>query len=137
MLKRIFQLENRNNRLYINIKGKYFIMKSFIFQIRRLFSPGDKWKFVGITLLMALSALMELAGLGLLLGATTVFLSPGSSAGGKINSLMTQLLPGITGDMRVIIAVSAIALLLAAKNIFALLIVNIQAKFIFAKRYRG
>ena len=134
MLKRIFQLENRYNRLYINIKGKYFIMKSFIFQIRRLFSPGDKWKFVGITLLMALSALMELAGLGLLLGATTVFLSPGSSAGGKINSLMTQLLPGITGDMRVIIAVSAIALLLAAKNIFALLIVDIQAKFIFAKR---
>ena len=110
-------------------------MKSFIFQLRRLFTPRDKRKFIGIAVLMAFSALLELAGIGLLLGAATVFLSPGSAAGEKINLLMAQFLPGTSANMRIVLAITAIALLLAAKNIFALLIVNIQSKFIFAKRW--
>lgn len=109
-------------------------MKSFIFQLRRLFTPRDKRKFIYIAMLMALSALLELAGIGLLLGAATVFLSPGSTAGIKVNGMMEKFLPGLSADTRVVYAIAVITLLLAVKNLFALLIISIQSKFIFAKR---
>ena len=57
------------------------MMKTFFSQLRWLFPPQDKRKFIFIAMLMAFSALMELAGIGVLLAAATLFLSPENPAG--------------------------------------------------------
>ncbi|MBR7131298.1 MAG: ABC transporter ATP-binding protein [Lentisphaeria bacterium] len=110
-------------------------MDSFADQLRWLFSPRDKYRFLLITLAVAFSALLELAGIGILLGAATAFLSPESSAGQKAFSLIKNIMPGLSDEHLIAAAILFIGLLLAGKNIIAYLIVKIQAKFIFAKRH--
>lgn len=109
-------------------------MFSFINQLRWLFSPQDKRKFVFIALLMALSAMLELLGIGILLGAASVFLASDTPAGIKAAAILTRCMPGIPEKFQVVIAVSTIGILLMLKNLFALMVINIQAKFIFSKR---
>lgn len=109
-------------------------MKSLISKIRWLFKPQDKRKFIFIAVLMAFSALLELAGIGVLLGAATLFLAPESNAGKEFADLAFRIIPDISPDLAAGCAIAAIGILLAAKNIFAYLIVNIQSNFIFSKR---
>ena len=109
-------------------------MFSFINHLRWLFSPQDKRKFIFIAMLMAFSAILELAGIGILLGATTVFLASDTPAGIKAAQILSFCMPGIAAKYQVAWAIIAIGLLLMLKNLFALLVINIQAKFIFAKR---
>ena len=119
---------------YYNYVISRIKMDSFIRQLRWLFSPRDKYRFMVISLLMAFSALLELAGIGILLGAATLFLSPESSSGRKIAVFMEELLPLLPPEYRIVGAICLIGVLLAAKNILAFFIIRIQAKFIFAKR---
>ena len=109
-------------------------MKSLLSQLRWLFTPQDKRKFIFIAMLMALSALLELAGIGVLLAAATVFLSPESSAGIAAADYLARLLPQFQPEIRIAAAIGAIGILLAAKNLFAFFIVRLQSRFIFAKR---
>jgi len=109
-------------------------VKSLISKVRWLFKPQDKRKFIFITVLMTFSALLELAGIGVLLGAATLFLAPESAAGKEFAAFVTHLIPGISPDLAAGASVAAIGVLLAAKNIFAYSIVNIQSNFIFGKR---
>ena len=109
-------------------------MFSFINHLRWLFSPQDKRKFIFIAMLMAFSAILELAGIGILLGAATVFLASDTPAGIKAAQILSFCMPGIAAKYQVAWAIIAIGLLLMLKNLFALLVINIQAKFIFAKR---
>ncbi|MBE6389412.1 MAG: ABC transporter ATP-binding protein [Lentisphaerae bacterium] len=109
-------------------------MKSFISHLRWLFAPRDKRKLIFIALLMAVSALLELAGIGVLLGAVTLFLSPESPAGERFSGFMENIFPGLPEKWCITAAIGLIGVLLAGKNLFALWIVHIQSKFIFAKR---
>jgi hypothetical protein len=113
---RFFQLANRCKRLYINqqklIRGS---MSTFTDQIRWLFTPRDKRKLLGLSLLMALSALLEMAGLGLLLGAAALFLSPQTPAAVQFQDFFAGLLPHTAENVRIMLGVGAIALLLAGK----------------------
>lgn len=109
-------------------------MKSFLSQLRWLFSPQDKRKFIFIAMLMSLSALLELAGLGVLLAAATVFLSPASAAGQTVTDFLDRLMPGIQPDIRIAATIGIIGILLTAKNLFAFFIIHIQSRFVFAKR---
>ncbi|MBE6357798.1 MAG: ABC transporter ATP-binding protein [Lentisphaerae bacterium] len=109
-------------------------MKSFIAQLRWLFTPRDKRKFIFIAVLMAFSALLELFGIGILLGAATVFLAPESGLGVTTTGILSRLFPGVPAQYHTALAISGIGLLLAAKNIVAVQIVHIQSKFIFTKR---
>jgi len=109
-------------------------MKTFINQIRWLFSPQDKRKLLGLSLLMSLSALLEMAGLGLLLGAAALFLAPQNPAAARVHEVVAAWLPGISGNSRIALTVGAIALLLVGKNLFALWIVRLQSGFIAAKQ---
>jgi ABC-type bacteriocin/lantibiotic exporter with double-glycine peptidase domain len=109
-------------------------MRKFFGQLRWLFSPRDKKNFVLLSVLMALSALLEMAGLGMLVGAATLFLSPDTPAAQQVNDFLLKALPDISEPGRIIIAVAVIALLLAGKNLFALWIVRKQSKFIAAKQ---
>ena len=109
-------------------------MDSLIARMRWIFSPRDKVRFMMIALLMALSALLELVGIGILLGAATLFLSPDSAAGGEVARILARLLPGVRESYRVAWAICAIGVMLTLKNLFALFIADLQARFIFAKR---
>ena len=109
-------------------------MKKLIDQLRRLFTPQEKRKFLFIALMMTFSALLELAGLGVLLGAATLFLAPDSAAGSQVPELLHHLFPGFSPEYRAAAAVGTIGVMLAGKNLLALLIVHIQSKFIFNKR---
>ena len=93
-------------------------MKTLIAQLRRLFSPADKRKFIFIIMLMTISGVLELAGIGLLVGAVKIFLSPADHR-----------------KTTILIGIAAVALLLVLKNLFALLIINIQARFIRNKQH--
>lgn len=109
-------------------------MKSFILQIGKLFSYKDKWHFVFIALLMALSALLELAGLSVLVGAATLFLSPDTPAGQQAAEFIIRWLPELPEEKVIAVIILAIGVLLVLKNIFALIIVDLQAKFVHAGR---
>ena len=109
-------------------------MASVTAQLRWLFSPRDKRRFVCIAFLMAISALLELLGIGILLGAATVFLSPESRTGEAVAAVLAALLPGVRESHRVAWAIGGIGILLTAKNAFALFISDLQGKFIFARR---
>ncbi len=109
-------------------------MNSFISGIRWLFSPHEKRVFLLLTILMALSALLETFGIGLLLGAAALFLAPQNQfavyAGKILNSLMTAY----PANFKIALCVIFTALLLAAKNVFALFIVALQTNFITNKQ---
>ncbi len=45
-------------------------------QIRILFSPTEKWNLLGVSLLMLCSALPEMPGIGLLMAAAALILTP-------------------------------------------------------------
>ncbi len=83
---------------------------------------------------MTVSALMELLGIGILLGAAAVFLSPQSEIGHRTSQLLTVIFPAIPAQYHVALAIAAIGILLAAKNLFAALIISCQSRFIFTKR---
>lgn len=108
-------------------------MKSFIAQLRWLLSPQDKRKFIFIALMMAFSALLELLGIGILLAAATIFLA-GNHEQNSGALMLKKMLPSMDGDSQIAIAITILGVLLAAKNLFAYLIIHMQAKFIFAKR---
>lgn len=110
------------------------MMETFFSQLRWLFPPQDKRKFIFIAMLMAFSALMELAGIGVLLAAATLFLSPENPAGKNAAEFLARILPGVSPEIAVACAVAGIGILLAAKNLFAYFIIHIQSNFIFAAR---
>lgn len=109
-------------------------MKSLIADLRWLFSPQDKKKLLGLSSLMTLSALLEITGVGLILGAAALFLSPDSAAGKNTNAILETVLPGVPGHGRIALLVALLTLLLIGKNIFALWIIRLQSRFIARKQ---
>ena len=109
-------------------------MNSFISGIRWLFSPHEKRIFLLLAILMAFSALLETLGIGLLLGAAALFLSPQNQFAACAEEILNNILPAYSTDFKIALCVISTALLLAAKNIFALLIVALQTGFITAKQ---
>ena len=104
-----------------------------IAKIRKLFTPGDKKRLLGVTLLMSLAALGEMCGIGLLVGVIALFLSP------DILEKYPQLKAlyqwcGLSWNLFVCCWISVAGLSLALKNAFALWVVYIQAKFIYEKQ---
>ena len=105
-----------------------------ISQLRKLFSPSDKRKFTGLIFLMTLSALMEMAGIGILVAAVAFFLQPDMPYTQKAFEYFSAIFPGMDQKTFIISGVLTVAILLVAKNLFALLIVHLQSKFIRAKQ---
>ena len=99
-------------------------------QFRKLFSPADKRKFAGITLLMSIAGVMEMAGIGLLAGVVVIFLNPENSKAVWLFEKFRELFPSGSYNLFIITAVSLVALLLAVKNLFSLMIISLQSKFL-------
>lgn len=112
---------------------KLVFMVRMIAQIRKLFTPRDKKRLLGISLLMALAAFGEMLGLGLLIGVIAFFLNPELL---QKYSVLNSFWHWTNLDWQnfVICGVVGVALLLGLKNIFALFVVYRQSKFIYEKQ---
>ena len=109
-------------------------MKRELLIIRKLFTPSDKKKFVLLTILMAFSGIMEMAGIGLLAGTVALFLNPESIYAKKSFDYARSLFSQLEYNNFVFYAISAVALLLILKNFFALFIISVQSKFLRRKQ---
>ncbi len=109
-------------------------MKKELLIIRKLFTPRDKKKFLALTVMMAFSGIMEMAGIGLLAGAVALFLNPESGYAKKFFASATAVFPQLSYNLFVFCVISAVALLLIIKNIFSLLIISLQSKFLRRKQ---
>ena len=105
-------------------------MKKHLDFWRKLFSPSDKRKFIAIVLLMALAGIMEMAGVGLLAGVITLFLTPNGEYQEQLFQKFCCYFPGTTHANFVIYAVVAVVLLLVIKNLFSLFIIALQTNFL-------
>ena len=99
---------------------------------RILLTPRDKWRLVGIVLLMVVSALLELAGIGALLPVVVAFVKPELVESEPWLARACDLCGGQTRFM--LAGAAAVALLFVGKNLFALLVVKWQARFVFGKQ---
>ena len=99
---------------------------------RLLLTPRDKGRLVGIVALMVISALLELAGLGALLPVVAVFVKPELVESEPWLARACNLCGGQTRFM--LAGAAAVALLFIGKNLFALLVVKLQARFVFGKQ---
>ncbi len=90
-------------------------MLDFFGQLNTLLTPGDRWKRFGIESAMFLSAVLEMAGIGVFVLAVKVFLQGETSLAGAGWLLLFLLL-------------------LIGKNLFAYGIVSLQSKFVYRKQ---
>ena len=105
-------------------------MKKHLDLWRKLFSPADKKKFMAIVMLMAIAGIMEMAGVGLLAGVITLFLAPEGEFQDMIYQKFCSFFPGISHGNFIVCAVIAVVLLMIFKNLFSLLIIALQTRFL-------
>ena len=99
-------------------------------QFRKIFTPADKRKFLGITFLMAIAGVMEMAGIGLLAGVVVLFLNPENANAICLFDSFKKLFPESNYNLFIIAAIGSVALLLVLKNLFTFFIVSLQSRFI-------
>ena len=104
-------------------------------KFRKLFSPKDKLRFAIITLLMAISGIVESLGIGVLLAAVTVFLKPDGEFAGRANSWFAGFFPDAGANSFILCGAVTVAAILVLKNIFAFYIVHLQSSFIRKKQH--
>ena len=103
-------------------------------KISKLLSPADKRKFLGITLLMVLAGVMEMAGIGLLAAAATIFLEPDGFVTANLYGEFRKFFPGASQQIFTLTAISAVLLMLIIKNLFSLFIIALQSRFLHNQR---
>ena len=99
-------------------------------QSRQLFSPADKRKFLGITFLMAVAGVMEMAGIGLLAGVVAIFFNPDNPQAVSVLHKFQSFFPDSSYNTFIICAIGIVSLLLIIKNVFSFFIVALQSKFL-------
>ena len=99
-------------------------------QSRQLFSPADKRKFLGITFLMAVAGVMEMAGIGLLAGVVAIFFNPDNPQAVSALHKFQSFFPNSSYKTFIISAIGIVSLLLIIKNVFSFFIVALQSKFL-------
>ncbi|MBQ4337234.1 MAG: ABC transporter ATP-binding protein [Lentisphaeria bacterium] len=105
----------------------------FLQQLRILMTPQDKFRFLLVAMVMFFAAMMELAGIGVLLPVAAVFLKPEWLE----HEIIRQFgaVTGISGRRQVVLAgVLLLIAVFSAKTVFSLFAVRMQAKFIFGKQ---
>ncbi|MCQ2380451.1 MAG: ABC transporter ATP-binding protein/permease [Victivallaceae bacterium] len=104
-------------------------MFHFVSLLRRMFTPREKLQFVGIVLLMVVSALLEMAGVGLLVGVAALVLVPGSEIVAS-----AQRVVGIADrGMFTLAALVVTGAAVIAKNAFVFLLCRIWSSFVYSK----
>ena len=108
-------------------------MFQLINKLRILLSPADKWKLVGITGLMTISALAEIAGIGLILPIIAVFTKPELITQNKILKFYAELIGGGSTQRLLIVTAILIVLVYVSKNLLTFCVVCLQTNFVAKK----
>ena len=108
-------------------------MFKIINKLRILLSPADKWKLLGITGLMTISALAEIAGIGLILPIIAVFTKPELITQNKILNFYAGLIGGGSTQRLLIITAILIVLVYVSKNLLSFCVICLQANFVSKK----
>ena len=108
-------------------------MFKIINKLRILLSPADKWELLGITGLMTISALAEIAGIGLILPIIAVFTKPELITQNKILNFYAGLIGGGSTQRLLIITAILIVLVYVSKNLLSFCVVCLQANFVSKK----
>ena len=109
-------------------------MLDLLKKLRLLLTPRDKASLIGVALLMTCSSLMEMAGIGVLVAAVTVFLAPEAVVSNEKISGIADWLNGCSDPGRFIWVLAALGVLFAAKNLFSLWIIHISSRILFNKQ---
>lgn len=102
-------------------------------QIRILFTPADKLRFLGVSGLMLLAALLEMLGIGLLVSAAALILAPEQFSSRQIVRQIFEASGFETQHAFVIAVLLAIGAFLLAKNGFLLWVCRRQSQFVYRK----
>ena len=109
-------------------------MSDLLQKLRRLLTPGEKLSLIGVALLMTCSSIMEMAGIGVLVAAITIFLAPEAVVTNSKINFITRYLNNSADPAVFITILAAIGALFVLKNLFSLWIIHISAKFLFNKQ---
>ena len=100
--------------------------------IRKLFSflpPRLKWAGAGIAVFMVVSALLELAGLALLMPAVSVFADPSLLEKNRLLARLYAFSPAETANGFVLFCAAATAAFYLVKNLLGIVMVRCQSRF--------
>ena len=108
-------------------------MIGFLNQIRVLLSPREKRRLVVVVLMMTVAALMELAGIGVLLPVAAVFLNPEWMEHEWVRAGCAFF--GIADRTQFVLAgMLVLAALFTLKTVFSFRMIREQARFIYEKQ---
>ena len=110
-------------------------MRQTINQLRVLLSPRDKWRLLGLVLLMTAGALAEIAGIGLLMPVVAVFTKPELMNQNAILKTYEQIIGGGSETRLLILTCLMLMLLYIGKNLLLFFVICLQARFSSAKEY--
>ena len=100
--------------------------------IRKLFSllpPRLKWAGAGIAAFMVVSALLELAGLALLMPAVSVFADPSLLETNRLLARLYAFSPAETPNGFVLFCAAALVIFYLVKNLLGIVMVRCQSRF--------
>ena len=107
-------------------------MNRYLHQFRLLFSPREKRRFVLLVGLMVVAALLEMLGIGLLVGIAAVFLDPASELTERIAAYLS--VGGPEQLLLLFLAVSAAGFVL--KTLYSYGVVRLCSSFIYRQGAR-
>ena len=110
-------------------------MLQLLKQLRVLLTPQDKWKLLGIVALMTLSGAAEIAGVGLLMPVIAVFTKPELMEQNVLLRTYARIAGGGSTGRLLIVSCLLVIIVFLLKNLLALLVIFLQAKFSTRKEY--
>ena len=109
-------------------------MLDVIQKIRRLLTRKDKISLAAVALLMAVSSLLEIAGIGVVVTAVTLILVPGSELPGEMMQSASHFVNCFQSRYGAGMMLGAIAGIFIFKAVFSYMITAVSAKFIYGKQ---
>ena len=110
-----------------------FFLWEIINGIRRLLSPRDKWCLAGIVLLLCIGAMMEIAGIGLLLPLVAVFTKPELLEQNAILKCFRQIFSWADEKEFMLICCGCIVCMFVVKNLWLFFTMRLYTSFTFRR----
>ena len=115
--------------------GEMSAMWNIVCKVRILLSPRDKWRLIGVVLLMVLGALLEILGVGLLMPIIALFTKP-ELLEQNFYLRVFRSFAGAPGTISfACVAAALVAAVWCAKGGLSLYVIAMQRRFIRDKEY--
>ena len=101
--------------------------------LRLILSPADKWRMLGLAGLLTFGALLEIAGLGLLLPVVAAFTKPELFEQNRFLHLFRSLFAGAGETAFLLICCLLITLVYAGKNLWIYFTIRLYTKFVYGR----